>query len=273
MTAAWGDANLLRRTLETLDGYQQLGNEVFSGDGATFCRNRAYPRKHDANYVSRIEAETPEEIERLLARVEAEYAGFGHRRLDVDPLTPPAFAARLVIDGWRRDDGIQLLLEGELLLTARAADTEIRLVETEEAWGERDRLSALDWAENCQRTGRPHDTSVLVDFTASTRAKAPDARHWLAYAGGQAVGYFSSWPGKNGIGQVEDLFTESAYRHRGIATALIAHCVADARARGAREVVITADPTDTPMVLYAAMGFRPLMTGQSYMRRLEATTG
>jgi predicted GNAT family acetyltransferase len=70
----------------------------------------------------------------------------------------------------------------------------------------------------------------------------------------------------NGIGQVEDLFTHPDFRHRGIATALIAHCVADARARGAGPVLITADPLDTPKQMYAAMGFRPFSVTRNYFK-------
>ena len=264
----WRDRDLIQRTLETLDGYQQLGNDVFAADGATFCRNRAYARRHDANYVTRVEVETPEEIDRLLARIEREYEGFGHRRIDIDPLTPPPFEGRLVVDGWKRGDGLCLLLEGELRLTSAPADCEIRLIESEAQWRERDVLMLQDWAESSARTGDAFDGSLVTDFSASVRAKAPVARHWLAYGEGAAVAFFSSWPGSNGIGQVEDLFTHAAYRKRGIATALIAHCVADARARGAREVAITADPNDTPKSIYAAMGFRPLIAPRSYMRHL-----
>ena len=54
---------------------------------------------------------------------------------------------------------------------------------------------------------------------------------------------------------VEDLFTRPSHRNRGIARALIHHCVADARARGAVDVLIGAIYDDTPKNAYAAMGF------------------
>ena len=57
---------------------------------------------------------------------------------------------------------------------------------------------------------------------------------------------------------MEELFTHPEFRHRGLATALIHHCVADAREHGAGPVVIAADPEDTPKLMYAAMGFRPV---------------
>lgn len=261
--------SLLTRVIEALDGYQQLGNEVFEAAGATFCRNRAYPRRHDANYVTRVQASTPAEIDALLARVEVEYEGFTHRRIDTDFRTPPPFAARLVVDGWKPGDGLCLLLEGELNLTSRPAACEIRLIESDEDWRARQVLMLQDWAESSARSGSPFDGTLGEPFLAALRGKGPDARNWLAYVDGAPVAFFSSWPGTNGVGQVEDLFTHPAYRKRGVAVALIAHCVADARARGAREVAITADPNDTPKNLYAGMGFRPLMTMRGFNRDLE----
>ena len=103
----------------------------------------------------------------------------------------------------------------------------------------------------------------------NTRLKAPAVRSWLVWLDGGARAYLSSWPGENGVGMVEDLYTEQAYRHRGLATALLAHCVADARARGAGPVVIGADVNDTPKRMYAALGFRPLFVSRSYLRLLE----
>jgi GNAT superfamily N-acetyltransferase len=117
---------------------------------------------------------------------------------------------------------------------------------------------------------KPRIGTSLPEFQAYRGAKAPHVRFWLAYADLEPVAYFSSWPGVAGVGMVEDLFTRREYRHRGIATALIAHCVAEARSRGAREVMIGADPTDTPMRMYAAMGFRPLMVTANYFRSTEA---
>ena len=96
------------------------------------------------------------------------------------------------------------------------------------------------------------------------RLKTPPDRKWLAYVDGAARGMASVWD-VDGMGQVEDVFVEPAYRHRGIATALIHHCVADCRARGAGAVVIVADAADTPQTMYAAMGFRPVATKRRYV--------
>jgi hypothetical protein len=62
-------------------------------------RNRSFPRIYDANHITHVTASTPEEIDGLIARVEIEYQGIGHRRFDVDLRTPPVFTARLSQEG------------------------------------------------------------------------------------------------------------------------------------------------------------------------------
>jgi GNAT superfamily N-acetyltransferase len=94
-------------------------------------------------------------------------------------------------------------------------------------------------------------------MVATKRIKAPALRFWLARAGEADCAFLSSWPGANGVGKVEDLFTHPDFRHRGIASALIVHCIRDVRERGAGPVLIGALPNDTPMRMYSAMGFRP----------------
>ena len=72
----------------------------------------------------------------------------------------------------------------------------------------------------------------------------------------------------DGVGAVEDLFTHPDFRHRGLATALIHHCVAEVRSEGAGPIVISADTTDTPKRMYAALGFRPVAVKRDYLKRL-----
>jgi predicted GNAT family acetyltransferase len=94
-------------------------------------------------------------------------------------------------------------------------------------------------------------------------------QYWLAFVHGEPVAYFNSWAGIDGVGQVEDLFTHPDYRRRGVATALIHHCVAECRRQGAGPVVIVADPTDTPKQIYSAMGFRPIAVCTHYLKKLS----
>ena len=107
-------------------------------------------------------------------------------------------------------------------------------------------------------------------LAATQRLKSPPIRVFLAYIAGEPVGYFNAWEGIDGVGQVENLFVHPSYRHRGVATALIAHCVDDARAHGGGPVVIVSDPTDTPKQMYVALGFRPVALKRGSLKRNDS---
>ena len=242
-----------------------LGNERFEADGATFVRNRRFPEWMDANHVAYVTASTPQEIDRLLERVEKEFDGFPHRRFDLEPDTAPTFQARLVQHGYRRGDEIILLLRGELRGAAKPAD--IRLVKDDSDWDAIAGLVELEWQEYRERTG-DHSARISPWRQVGKRGKSPPVRYWLAYLDGHPRSYFSSWAGVDGIGQVEDLFTHPEYRHRGLATALVHRCVAESRALGAESVIITADPDDTPRLMFSAMGFEPVALHSSYGKEI-----
>ncbi len=259
------------RALTTNEAFFDLGNETFQVEGATFVRNRDVPDIWDANHVSRITASTPEEIDRLLERVEREFDGFRHRQIWVDFTTPPAVEARLALEGYSRSDALVMLLEGEL--RARPKPCDIRMVESESDWGAYVALHDVDWREYRERMpggAGGYDENTAEQMMRSRRSKSPPVRVWMAYVDGKPRAYTSSWGGVNGVGQVEDVFTHPDFRHRGLATALIHRCVAEARREGAGPVVIVADPADTPKQMYAAMGFQPVAVKRDYLKRLNA---
>ena len=128
-----------------------LGNERFEVDGATFIRNRRFPEWEDANHVAYVTASNPQEIDRLLERVEEEFGGFPHRRFDIGPDTPPVLAARLLLEGYTRSDAIIMLLRGELRGEAKPAD--IRLVKDDSEWDLLAELVALDRQEYREQRG------------------------------------------------------------------------------------------------------------------------
>ncbi|HEY4398609.1 MAG TPA: GNAT family N-acetyltransferase [Acidimicrobiia bacterium] len=252
------DEDLLRRAYETLQGYYELGCEVIDDPLARFVRNVDAPRIYDVNFAALVRAATSSEIASVLERADEVFDGLPHRVFHIDPWTPPAFEAQLVLDGFEFEDELQLLLEDELRVPAVPPPVDMRLVESDEDWSIMRGLARLDHEEQARRRVHPlWDEEVTTEMVATKRAKAPDLRFWLARADGVDCAFLSSWPGANGVGKVEDLFTHPDFRHRAIATALIVNCVRDARARGAGPVLIGALPNDTPMHMYAAMGFRP----------------
>jgi GNAT superfamily N-acetyltransferase len=258
---------LLARASATLDGYLALGNLVEETPQARFVSNARARDIRDANHVSGVTAHAPGEIDEVLAHADEVFAGLGHRHVFCGPCTPPEVEARLLLEGYRADAELQMILEGDL--HARVRPVPIRPVESDADWSVLARLTRLDHEEEGRKRGRSTwSEDVTRQMVATKRAKAPDLRFWLATADGVDCGFFSSWPGVEGVGKVEDLFTQPDFRRRGIATALIAHAVADARARGAGPVLIGAEHDDTPKHMYAAMGFRPLCATRSYVKQV-----
>lgn len=249
-------SGLVDRALDTNYALLALGHETFESDGATFVRSRETPEVWDSNHMSQVTVSAPEEIERLLTRAKREYEGVDRISFEVDYRTPPELAARLCIEGYEEEGTVLLLLEGELKSSAK--EVEIRPVESEEDWERYSALQAMDWEETRTKAGLEADPGVAEALMRARRKKSPAARFWMAYVDGEPRSYLYSWEGTNGVGQVEELFTHPEFRHQGLATALIHHCVADVREHGAGPVVIAADPEDTPKVMYAAMGFRPV---------------
>jgi len=256
-----------RTALAVNQAFHALGNERFEADGAIFIRNRETPAIWDANHVTQVTASTPQEIERLLERAEREYAGFPHRRFDLDFTTPPQFEARLALEGYQGSDALVMLLEGDLVGSAKPYN--IRPVTDEAEWQAYVPLHDLDWRDYREKIPGSFDEESARQMMRSRRSKSPPARLWLAYLDGKPRAYCSSWAGQGGMGLVEDLFTHPDLRGRGLATALIHHCVAEARKEGAGPVVIVADATDTPKQMYAAMGFRPLAVVSTYRKDIK----
>ncbi len=259
------EADLTRRVFAAYSDYLALGNRVRELDGMRVVSNPNAPSVHDANFAVRVRAQTPEQIDAVLRAADTEFAGLRHRRYMLDADTPEAFVARLVLDDYSPKAELQGLLEGEL--RARPRKLDIRPVECDADWDVVRKLTKLDQAESAAREGRsPYTEEVSRGLLNCRRAKAPSVRTWLARERDTDCAYFSSWPGNDGVGKVEDLYTLPEFRHRGIATALIAHCVDDARARGAGPVIIGSAPDDTPKHMYAALGFRPFAVQRAYLK-------
>lgn len=258
--------DMLTRALNVNWANLALGHDVFDADGATFVRNTNYPSIYDANFIYNVTATTPDEIESVLARAEREYAHAAAITFRVDLRTPTAFLARLALDGYATSDSLLMLLEDELCGSPKPF--EIRPIASDSEWSAYFELKRADWREHAPRVGEDPANIVVPDgLSATNKLKCPPVRYFLAYADSEPRAFFNAWEGTDGIGQVEDLFTHPDWRHRGLASALLHHCVADARGYGAGPIAIVCDPTDTPKDMYAAMGFRPIALNRQFTKK------
>ena len=245
-------------------------SERFEAEGAVFVRDRSIPDKYYANRVEQVTASTPDEIARLSERVEVEFEGFRHRYFYVDRDTPVEFEAWLLMEGYQRSDSLVMVLTDELLGTPKPY--EIRLVETDADWQTLYDLVVLadrEFDPSTPQTGNERPSDARDQRIDAMQAVSPPVRYWMAYTEDGPRAFFSSWTSSDGIGVLDDLYTHPDYRRRGLATALVHHCVAEVRSRGAGPVALETDPADTPKHMYAAMGFRPLSLSHEYLKTFE----
>jgi len=260
--------------------YLRLGNEVLEKPDFRVIRNNKTPLVWDANHLQIGPEDTEADADQALAFLEAELGHHKHRQIAATPFLAPPLAARLALENYEPTPTLQSLLTGSLEGPTPGA-CDIRPVASAEEWALLDQLARLDHQEQNDKNG---NTLLSQEFTTQKQTHRyalceEGVGFFLAWSEGKAIAFFSSWPGPESpaaiapgigrVGMVEDLFTHPDHRGRGIARALIHHCVADARLRGADAVLIGAEVDDSPKAIYAAMGFAPTCLTQDW-RRLTA---
>lgn len=263
------DRQALLDLCETYRAHLALGTNQTEGDGWWAISQPLAPDVHDA-HLFHIDPDAKAPIVR--EAFESHFEKIDYTNVLTDPFTPARLIAHLTLDDFDPNPTLQLLLEGPLR-GPQPAPLEIRPVESDDDWRELARLFRADHTEKNQKAGKEIYSELLsAQILTVQRLAAREVRFVLAWDGDEAVGFFSSWPGRNGTGMVEDLFTCPTHRRRGIARALIHHCVAQARAEGAGPILIGAFPRETPKHFYEAIGFRPACITTTWIRKKRRTS-
>lgn len=261
------DDALVGRVCTTYRTQRALLGERVPHPLATIVRAPERPGVWDANFGSDVRARTPEEVDSVLAALDAAMPpGVAARKFFCDPFTPQPFVARLATEGFARQGTVQLVLQGEL--AARPKPCQIRLADREADWSVLSELIAENVRESFETQGRSAPVGDFLRQLKSYRREMGETlRFWIAREAGNC-GFCASWEGVDGMGMIEWLFVRPGWRRRGVATALIARAVADVRERGARDVLIGASDGEdrVPRRLYASLGFRPVCITEEYTR-------
>lgn len=204
-------------------------------------------RVHDLNFLraERPEEATAEELAAEAERVQGA-AGIGHRRVNLRDEAQrrrlePGFA-RL---GWKPESFL-------LMVQRRGPD---RPAHHDVSEVEEPALRAL-WAEATRNEPHGKDEALVQQILEHLRilSEAMPTRLFAAAAGGKLVAHTALYS-DDGVGQVENVLTLPAYRHRGFARSLVSRAVAESHAAGNDVTFLVADAEDWPQKLYEKLGF------------------
>lgn len=261
--------NTAKFACETYAYHGQLGLTQYN---LTYCKvvqDTANPDVWSSNKAYAVTAHTDNDIERLMGEVDGVSATLLYRHFVVDPFTPPAFAAYLALNDYLEQATIiQMVLDGPIKTQASSASLNIHPVSTAADWTILRELVQQDYAEGGRTQGKILSAAVTDGIVAGYQAKQAECQFFIAELDGQPCAYGSGLCGPNAMGMVEDLFTLPQLRRRGVASALIAHCVDYCRRRGSNQVLIGSHASEPPKHLYRRLGFEPVCLTRDYIKQL-----
>jgi hypothetical protein len=188
-------SDLVARAFESLLCWQARGHESHARAHARFVRDLRVPLVYDANLVGEVRARTPAEIDAVFAAADEQFADQDHRHFFWDPRMPQEFEARLLLEGYEKDDDLILVLEGEL--ARRESRLDVRPVESDADWRTLEALCRLDHEEEVTHGfHEPWDPEITRQVVLAKRLKGPDVRFVLARVEGVDCAFFSAWPGE-----------------------------------------------------------------------------
>ena len=235
-----------------------------------------HPGLHDVHYVNAvlIDAGTaPLDGDRIAALGDHWLGDLGHRHVVFDDAEHgERSAAALHEDGWERTRVAFMVFAAnaaEAVDDARARAVSAAQMEALQLANLRDQVPGIDAG-----SGLPARlVATQRRLRATTRARCFGASE----AGDELASMCTLFldPDVNGrrIAMVTDVGTRMAHRGRGLARAVIAAAIADARRWGADLIVVGADADDWPQVMYSALGFEPVGLQVALTRRLPPRPG
>jgi ribosomal protein S18 acetylase RimI-like enzyme len=216
-------------------------------------------RVHDLNFLRALEPGDAgaEELAAEVDRVQGA-AGIGHRRVNIrgeeqrERLEP-----EFVRLGWEPQRFV-------LMVQRREPDrpAEHKVSEVDEPT-----LRPL-WAEAIRSEPHGQDETLVQQILEHRRdvGQAIPTRLFAAEIDGKLVAHTELYS-KDGVGQVENVYTLADYRGRGLARSLVLHGVAESHTAGNDLTFLVADADDWPQRLYEKLGFE---TVGRYGRFLKA---
>lgn len=226
--------------------------------GEAFVDTRL-PRAHVLNSLH-VDAEI--DPDQLVAALDDLYAGYGHRRADVEvDETGARLAPELRRRRWR--------VERNVVMVRRRPpdrDGDRALAREVDAATHREVDAATIRAEPYGRNEEV--VRQLVDMHAAFAAAVPVTRWFVGAADGVDAAVTTLYS-DGAVAQIEDVVTLDEYRGRGLARAMLTLALDAAAELGPELVFIVADADDWPKHLYGRLGFDAVGHTWAFTRALD----
>ncbi|MEM7016405.1 MAG: GNAT family N-acetyltransferase [Pseudomonadota bacterium] len=259
---------LTKLACEVYAFHGQLGLERVDLTHCSIIRDAQNPNVWSSNFIFNITAQSADEVDALMQDVDQICADLPYRHFIIDPFTPSAVSAYLALNDYETHaTTVQMVLTDDVPETTNTVS--MVAVDTDETWGILYGLVRQDHQEGARTQGKQLDESVTKGIIDGYRSKSGPCQFFLAMIDDQPCAYGSGINCPNGMGMVEDLFTLPEYRGRGIASAIIAHCVQFCRNRGAGPILIGSHANEPPKYLYHRLGFQPTFLTHSFIKQLS----
>ncbi len=248
-----------RRVAAARRWFRVQGHVPVERDGVTIVATPAHPNTWDANFVMAGPGVGAAAVLAALERFDR------WRVVQADALTEPGVEAALALAGFRAETLLIEMLAEQVAAPLPAPAIELERV-GDAAWA---RLAALVEADHREgkRTG-DYDAAVAAGLLAGMRRRLGPCDYWLLTEGGVDLGYGMTAVCPNGLGLIENLFTLPEHRGRGLMSAFIVEAARRLRVAGCDGVFLDAHADDTPKLLYARLGFRPVAVARTWVKRV-----
>jgi ribosomal protein S18 acetylase RimI-like enzyme len=261
---------LARRIAAAYRWHRRLGAAaVIETPSCAIVADASKPQVWDCNHADDVTARDGVECDAVFVAMDRHLGHTNWRVVHTDGFTPDAFLARLAFADFReRPATIQMALQGEV--AHAGAPLDLRAVESAADWAALQALVFANHLEGKTTAGLEIEAETSAGMVANYRAKAPQCRFHLAFMDGRPIAYGAVAAAPGGLGMLEDLFTLTSHRRRGVASAMIAAFVDDARRRGCDAVFLGAVADEAAKRLYRRLGFVPAALARSWVKDLGA---
>lgn len=250
------DDEVTRRIIDAYEWHRALGNRQNICRFGSLIHDTDNPDVWSANHVSGITASSDDEIDELLAEVDANYRYCRHRCFQINKFTPERFVARLIMDDFEElSPTLQMLLMKEPP-ERQVANLKLLDVVDEDDWLNIRRMVRLDHNEGARTHRTKLPEAVTEGIVSGFRRKSGPSHMVIATIYGEPCAYGAIVDCANGMGMIEDLYTIPKFRGRGIASSIIRHGIARLRSEDRdRQIFLGAHAREKPKFLYRSLGF------------------